>query len=72
MRGPPHISRAAGLLAVASIAAFVGGAAALVASAFWMAAVLLPLGVGGVVGGWLLFERSMQRIARDNGVDAGG
>lgn len=41
------------------------------ASFFWTPSVLLPLGVGGVAGGWLLFQLSMGRIARDNGVDAG-
>lgn len=59
------------LLAVASVAVFIGGAVALVASAFWMAEVFLPLGIGGVVGGWLIFERSMERIARDSETDAG-
>lgn len=31
----------------------------------------VPAGIGGVVGGWLLTQRSMERIARDNGVDVG-
>ena len=70
MKFPPHISRAAGALAIASVAAFIGGVAALLASVFWMTSVLLPLGIAGMVGGWLLIEMSMQRIARENGMDA--
>lgn len=71
MKFPPRISRAASALAIASIAAFIGGGVALLASIFWMGSVLLPLGIAGIVGGWLLFELSMQRIAKDNGMDVG-
>ncbi|KPF82719.1 hypothetical protein IP70_19865 [alpha proteobacterium AAP38] len=71
MKFPPRISRAASALAIASIAAFIGGVAALSASAFWMTSVLLPLGIASIVGGWLLSELSMQRIAKDNGMDVG-
>lgn len=70
MKFPPHISRAAGAQAIASVPAFISGVAALLASIFWMGSVLLPLGIAGIVGGWLLFEHSMQRIARENGMDA--
>ncbi|MFV3073144.1 hypothetical protein [Niveispirillum fermenti] len=71
MKFPPRISGAAGALAIASVVAFVVGVAALLASIFWMGSVLLPLGIAGIVGGWLLFEHSMQHIARENGMDAG-
>lgn len=71
MRGPPHISTAATLMFIAGIASWVAGAACLVISAFWMGSVLFPAGIGGVVGGWLLTQRSMERIAGDNGVDVG-
>ncbi|OYQ36800.1 hypothetical protein CHU95_03245 [Niveispirillum lacus] len=56
---------------IAAIAAWVVGAVCLAVSAFWMGSVLFPAGIGGVVGGWLLYQRSMERIARDNGVDLG-
>lgn len=71
MRGPPHISTVATLMFIASMASWVAGAACLVMSAFWMGSVLLPAGIGGMVGGWLLYQRSMERIARDNGMDLG-
>lgn len=71
MRPAPYISRAACALAGASAAAFFGGAASLVASAFWATSVFLPLGIGCLVGGWLLFQSAMERIDRDNGMDGG-
>ncbi|OYQ37039.1 hypothetical protein CHU95_02350 [Niveispirillum lacus] len=71
MKFPPHISRTAGAQAIASVAAFISGVAALLASIFWMGSVPLPLGIAGIVGGWLLFELSMQRTAKDNGTDVG-
>lgn len=71
MKTMPYISSNAGSLAIASVAAIVGGAGALLASAFWMASVLLPLGIGAIAGGWLLFERLMRRIARENGMNTG-
>lgn len=71
MKGPPLISTAAILMAVGAMVSGVAGAACLILSAFWMGAVLLPAGIGGVVGGWLLYQRSMERIARDNGMDLG-
>lgn len=69
MKFPPRISGAASALAIASVVALIGGIASLLTSIFWMTSLLLPLGIGGIVGGWLLSEHSMQRIARDNGMD---
>ena len=69
MKGYLPISRAACTLAIASIAAAVGGVVSLTVSVFWMTAVLLPLGIGCVTAGWLLSEWSMERISRDNGMD---
>lgn len=72
MKAPPHISPTALALAVASASVFVCGAASLLATAFWRPSVSLPLGIGGIVGAWWLFEQSMRRIARDNGIDVTG
>lgn len=70
MKAPLYIGQTALLLAGASVAALVGGTASLVAAFFWATSVLLPLGIGGVVGGWLLFQYSMERMSRDNRTDA--
>lgn len=66
MRSPPVISATAGRLAIGSALAFASGIAGLAVSIFWMTSVFLPLGIGGIVGSWLLFEYAMERIAADN------
>ncbi len=65
-RPPPVISRKTEMLVLGSLMALGGGLAALVASIFWTPSVLLPLGIGGIVGAWLLFEVAMEEMARDN------
>lgn len=57
---PPVISRKTEMLVMGSLLALGGGLAALVASIFWTPSVLLPLGIGGIVGAWLLFEIAME------------
>lgn len=68
MKGPLHISDTVLALIILSVLAMIGSIGALLASIFWMTSVMLPLGIGALLGGWLLFEKSMERIARDNGM----
>jgi hypothetical protein len=70
VKGPLHISYTVLALIILSVVAMIGGIGILVASIFWMTSVMLPLGIGALLGGWLLLEKSMERIARDNGMAA--
>lgn len=63
---PPTLSRKANLLALAASLILAAGMAMLLSSIFWATSVLLPLGLGGLAGSWLLFELAMEQIMKDN------